>query len=642
MFCFKCGKQLPDNALFCNYCGTKIPQKATETPPPIVQNETVENKSTFASNETAEEKQAEQPQNTYSPVNVVATQSTQQTYSTPAVENGQKKSLVLPIVIGASALAVVTAIIVLIIFVANIGKNNNDDAVNTSSTYEATITTISPPEEETTTNTDSPEDTEEPEDRTELIDDVPAANGHYTTKDLGGYMGRTGEEITNEFGSIMAWQTSLNVTYEYDNMTFLIVDDYGVTEIEADADIVEFKGETLDKTYDELIRLLGTPLYDYVRYDGGQIIGSVNYVMNENLYVTIGGFDNESGKASSVDVTIYIDELPFELDYLKEIIGSRIEFEDVFGYPTYARFDSGTFSMIYSYKSFFTIYVSDDDQSLSSLEASAKYVTIDGKALDKPLSEVKDLLGKPLDEGDYSDGIYNYCMHYALDEKIDLFIWAEDADGNAQSIYVAPYQANIDAKFSTRDGYNSTLTLDSGGGFVLSVNQMVAFTNFSGTYYKTKDGYRFEVAVGSNVLQEFEMKWHGNVLMYYGKDVGATWGGRTVYYPVRTIDEIKFNGSSVVNALGTKEVDAGETALYGEFNPADLSVDGQKLNVTIDELAGIFGALQWDGYDEYSDAYRKVYWLKSENTNMTFEVKFYYPDYHGKATRIEIEELIVW
>lgn len=636
MFCFKCGKQLPNNALFCNYCGAKIPQKAIKTSA-VVQNEALENKNSVASNETAEKKQAEQAQNMYNTVSAATPHTVQQPYSVLVERKGQKKSMVLPIVIGASALAIVAAIIVLIVFVANIGENNNDNATNSFSTSE--VTTTAPPEEETIITTDNSEDTEESENRIELIDDVPAANGHYTTKDLGGYMGRTGDEITNEFGSIMAWQTSLNVTYEYDNITFWIVDDYGVTEIQANADIIEFKGETLDKTYDELISLLGTPLYDYVRYDGGQIIGSINYLMNENLYVTIGGFDSVSGKASSVDVTIYIDELPFELDYLKEIIGSRIDFENIFGYPTYARFDSGTYSMIYSYKNFFTIYVSDDDQSLSSLETSADYVTIDGETLDKSLSEIREQLGAPNDEWNDSD---KYCMHYIVDEKIDLFIWAENEDGNAQSIFVSPYQANIDAEFSTRDGYNSTLTLDAYGGFVLSVNVMVDFKDFSGSYYKTKDGYRFEVVVGREGLQEFEMKWIGDVLMYYGNDIGATWGGRTIYYPVRTIDEIKYNGDSVVNALGTKELGVSETILYGEFNPADLSVDDQKLNVAVDELAGIFGALHGGGYDDYSDAYQKVCWLKSESTYKTFEVRFYYLDYDDKVIRIEIKEFVVW
>lgn len=36
MFCYKCGKEIPDNSLFCSFCGSKLPMgntaEATSTP----------------------------------------------------------------------------------------------------------------------------------------------------------------------------------------------------------------------------------------------------------------------------------------------------------------------------------------------------------------------------------------------------------------------------------------------------------------------------------------------------------------------------------------------------------------------------------------------------------------------------------
>ena len=108
MFCFKCGKKLPDNAMFCNYCGAKVPQKPAETL--HVEQETVENK------------------------NAAIPQSVQRSYSTSAVGSNQKTSKSLPVVIGTSALLIVTVIVVLIVFATNIGKSSNNDAINSFGT----------------------------------------------------------------------------------------------------------------------------------------------------------------------------------------------------------------------------------------------------------------------------------------------------------------------------------------------------------------------------------------------------------------------------------------------------------------------------------------------------------------------------
>ena len=559
----------------------------------------------------------------------------------------KKRTAVIAAICSAAAAAVIAMAIILPILFSGSKEDISDAAADAyissdSSSSEPEITEADEPDEEDNEPEDEPED--EPEEvRAPLIDDIPAASGHYTAKDLGKYIGRTSDEITNEFGFTMAWLYSqVNASYEYDDVTFWVIDDYGVTKIVIDADIVEYKGETLDKPYDELVNLLGTPFYDYTVYSDGQMYGSINYLMNGNLYVTISDFYGVNGAATSVTVTLYNDKLPFELDYLKEIFDSRNDFEDIFGYPTYAEFDSLTYSMVYTYN-VFEIEVSSDSGSLSSLQVLADHVKADGKTLNKPLSKIKKLLGTPVDEGEYSDGNYNYYMHYILDAKINLFVFAENADGDAKSIVVTPCQTeeeetigDVNANYTTRDSYMCTLALDSYGGFVLSVNRMIGFTNFSGTYYKTKDGYRFEVAVGRNELQEFEMKWQGDALVYYGENIGSVSNGNTAFYPVRTVEEIKYGGKSVVDAM----IATGSDVLAGVYFPKELFVDGQRLDVTVDDLLSIFGAYERDDYDDYYKSYQKVYWLESETTHTTFEVKFYYKD-SGKIDRIDIEELDV-
>lgn len=260
MFCFKCGKKLPDNASFCNCCGTKIPTKLAEAPP-INQNKAAENKNAAVPYVSTEKIQVEQPKNTYT----TDTQSAQQTHSAPATKNGQKKSIVPLVVIGAIALVVVAAVIVFIIFFAG-GKKDGDNGEHSSNTSNTTTTAS---EKETATTGDT-------NDAVELIDNVPAANGHYTTKDLAGYIGWTADKIRDAFGYVTPSLVSYNYYYNYDNMQFTIIDVGGVSEVKADADIVEFKGEALNKTYDELIKLLGTPIYTYSDRMG--------YIMNQAGY----------------------------------------------------------------------------------------------------------------------------------------------------------------------------------------------------------------------------------------------------------------------------------------------------------------------------------------------------------------------
>lgn len=641
MFCFKCGKNLPDNALFCNYCGAKISTKPAETPP-VEQNETAENKNAVAPNKSVEKMHGVQPQNTYDPVNAAVQQSVQQPYSTPAEGNSQKKNMGLPITIGASALFIVAAIILLIIFIANNDKSSNDNAANSPSTSD--ITTTAPSKEETT-NTDISDDADAPDDGMELIDNVPAANGHYTTKDLAGYIGWTGDEITNAFGYIMPNLVSqVNLYYTYDNISFTLIDEDGVSEVSADADIVEFRGETLNKTYDELTNLLGVPVYESISYEGGQISGRMGYLMNQNLYVSI-RFEEDGNKASSVYVSVYSDKLPFELDYIKELFDSNVNFEDLFGSPRSLRFDSSISSTVLTYNAF-TVYVGSSTGSLNLMSILPFSVTVDGESLDKLPSEIKSLLGVPSDEGDYNENGYQYYMRYILDDKLEIIILADDTNSKAKDIVITPYQEETlgdeNDKFTTRDAYGSTLTLDSYGGFVLSVNRMSYFQDFSGSYYKTKDGYRFEVSVGRSELQEFEMRWQGDALIYYGESVGATFDGVTAYYPVRTINELKYYGDSVLDYLWTYEPYPGESVLYGSFSPSQMTIDGKKLNLTMDEITSLFGTPYELYYSDNVGAYLMKYWLEQRGAYKTFEVTFFFVDYDGITSVMEIEELIYW
>lgn len=621
MFCYKCGANLPDDSAFCSNCGAVQPTNNTAA-------HSTPNAPNLGTNAPAQSSQ-----NTYGTSTELP--PIQQQYSVPVSAPMKKKSTKTPMIFAAASIAAIAAVIVAVILIAKPNSNKENEPSFPAQTTAGT-------------NANSNQITTEPDNITDNIieDEIEAIEGHYTVKDLAQYFGCTSTEIENQLGepTNVSLFSQINLRYFYgDELSFLWIGTDGapLSQITVSASILERNGETLDKTSDELIALLGVPKNEEFFYDeDGMISGhTMEYLLNKNAYVS---FDMKNDKASTVNLTLYSDKLPMEMDYIKGLFEySQSDLENVFDSPIYFYFDSTNYVNVLSYNAF-TSNIDTDSGLVNYMEISANAAAVNGETLNKSSSEIISLLGSPADKGDYSDNYHKYFMRYILEEKWELTILMKDANSHAHKICVKPYSKenpeDVTMSYSTRDGYNSTLTLDPYGGFVLNVNRMSYFSNFSGTYQETEKGYKFEVAVGRGELEEFEMIAQGKNLIFYGENIGATINGVTTYYPNRTLDEIIYNGDSVFQALKLNG-NAPFSVLEGEFNANQLTVDGKKLNITRDEIIRTLGAMRSEYSDGSTGEYMLTYYIVKSYT--TFDVTFYFNEYDGKAQKVTIKELYV-
>lgn len=561
--------------------------------------------------------------------NIATVQPYQQLYSTsislPVNKKSAKKA---PIIIAMSAvLAVIAIIAVFLYFNSNSDKKDDELILSTNTNTISDITTVA--------NVDETSENGYTLGTNDVIDDVDdkigAQEGHYTVKDLAQYFNCTSDEIAKRLGepTDVSLFSQVNLRYFYgDSLSFLWVGTEGVplSQITVSASVLERNGEALNKTSEELISLLGVPKNENYIYDeNGQISGhTMEYLLNKNVYTSF-TFESDNDRASMVDLTLYNDKFPLKMDYIEEMFEySQEDITNIFGSPIYSYFDSSSFVNVLSYN-VFTSNIDTDSGVMDSMEILANSITIGGQTLNKSSSEIISFLGAPADKGDYSDNYHKYFIKYIFEDKWELTILMKDANSNAHMVSVKPYQEeafeNVALSYSTRDGYNSTLTLDSYGSFTLSVNRMSYFSDFSGTYQKIENGYKFEVAVGRSELEEFEMIAQGKNLVYYGEDIGTTFDGVTTYYPNRTLDEIIYNEESVYQSL-KRNGNAPDSVLVGEFNADQLTVDGKKLNITQDEVMRTFGAMHSSHIDASKSEYTLTYWIVKSYT--TFDVTFYY------------------
>lgn len=626
MFCYKCGKELPDDSEFCYECGTKQPANNTASYSAPDQAVTGKSVPTQHSESVSSDK-----------IDIV--QPYQRSYNNPMPLPANKKfTKKAPIIIAVAAILAVIAIIAVFLF------NGRDDkpTLPTTTNANSDITTVS------NVGADSESSyTSESNDVIDIADDnVGAQEGHYTVKDLAQYFGFTSDEITERLGepTDVSLFSQVNLRYFFgDELCFLWVGGDGapLSQITVSASILERNGETLDKTVEELIAILGVPKNENYIYDeNGQISGhTMEYLLNKNAYVSF-TFGSNSDKASTVDLSLYNDNFPLDMDYIEGLFEySQQDITSTFGSPIYFYFDSSSFVSVLSYN-VFTSNIDTGSGLMNSMEILANSITINGQTLNKSSSEIISLLGAPTDKGIYSDNYHKYFLKYILDDKWELTILMKDANSNAHMVSIKQYQEktfeNMALSYSTRDGYNSTLTLDPYGGFVLEVNRMAYFSTFSGTYQKTDSGYQFEVLVGKGELDRFEMTDRGKNLVYYGESIGATINGVTTYYPDRTLDDILYNGEPVYQYL-TINGNAPDSVLSGEFNANQLTVYGKKLNMTQDEIMSTFGAMHSSNIDSSKSEYTLTYWIVKSYT--TFDVTFYYSDYSRNAQKVKITEL---
>lgn len=266
------------------------------------------------------------------------------------------------------------------------------------------------------------------------------SENYYTVENLKNYIGCESEEIVDIFGEledghVSSYGGNNNLLYYYDELSFFFVRNYLSEIIVNTPEKFMQKGETLDKTGDEIVALLGKPV-EYTPYYSDETnvyITSydMKYITNGmslNLYVNC-----DTQKVSSITLKPYYVHQMGELasflgkpidEVLKNIPGAEDARFDSLLYETRVRYD---YMQLY-----FDTHSSDVLTSITDL--SPDRVIFLNETLDKSRRELINLLGEPIEEFETAD---NHKMVYNIEYmKASFTIIMPNASSKAESITI--------------------------------------------------------------------------------------------------------------------------------------------------------------------------------------------------------------